>query len=362
MTTGIILFIQFFVIQDVVNGLLLIGQATLIITQLLKLERSVSSLSWFLPSQYENVVTSKYLFLQAETEENVDKVEGANFVQTDDLIELKDINFKYEDTKFQGLHDLNNEIDSVATKYFGLKKLEVDKKARELTDFNLKIEHLVLKKGEKIAIVGKNGNGKTTFIQLLLNLYQPQSGDIILFGNSLKDLSQKEINDHFSALYQDYAQTSLKTHEYIGFSERNEINIDRVKESAKIATADDFIEKWDGKYEQQLGIYMKGVKPSKGQWQKLALARTFYKDSPIIVLDEPTASIDATSSKKIFENLKNIDKEKTLIIVSHNMTDIAKFVDRIIVFDKGRIVGDGPHAELLKTCPVYKDLYESENR
>ena len=107
---------------------------------------------------------------------------------------------------------------------------------------------------------------------------------------------------------------------------------------------------------------MKGVKPSKGQWQKLALARTFYKDSPIVILDEPTASIDALSSKKIFQNLAQIDKTKTLILISHNMTDITNFADRIIVFDKGRIVGDGPHAELLKTCPVYKDLYESENR
>jgi ATP-binding cassette subfamily B protein len=107
---------------------------------------------------------------------------------------------------------------------------------------------------------------------------------------------------------------------------------------------------------------MKGVKPSKGQWQKLALARTFYKDSPVIILDEPTASIDALSSKKIFQNLAQIDKEKTLILISHNMTDIVNFADRIIVFDKGRIVGDGTHEDLLKSSPIYKELYESESR
>jgi ATP-binding cassette subfamily B protein len=260
------------------------------------------------------------------------------------------------------LHKLNEEIDNIATKYFGLKKRAPVVKEKDGSNFNLHIDNLVIRKREKIAIVGKNGNGKTTFVQLLLNIYQPTSGDIILFGNNLKNLSQESITANFSSLYQDYSQQSLKTHEYIALSEKNEINMDRIRSSAKMATADEFIEKWDDQYTQQLGVYMKGVKPSKGQWQKLALARTFYKDSPIIVLDEPTASIDATSSKKIFENLKNIDKEKTLIIVSHNMTDIAKFVDRIIVFDKGRIVGDGPHKELLKTCPVYKDLYESENR
>jgi ATP-binding cassette subfamily B protein len=168
--------------------------------------------------------------------------------------------------------------------------------------------------------------------------------------------------NHFSALYQDYSQPSLKVNEYIGLSEKNEIDINRVKSVSKIATADEFIEKWDNQYTQQLGVYMKGVKPSKGQWQKLALARTFYKDSPIIILDEPTASIDALSSKKIFQNLAEIDKEKTLILISHNMTDIVNFADRIIVFDKGRIVGDGTHKELLKSSTIYKELYESESR
>ena len=100
--------------------------------------------------------------------------------------------------------------------------------------------------------------------------------------------------------------------------------------------------------------------PSKGQYQKLALARTLYKDSPIIILDEPTASIDSISSKKIFENLKQIPKDKTVILVSHNMIDIVDFADRILVFNDGKIVGDGTHDELIKSSNVYKELYESE--
>ncbi len=360
--TLIIFIIQFFVIKDVISGIMLIGSATLVIVQVSRLESYVNKLSWFLPSQYESVVTSKYLFLQAETMENTDKMIGQKFSQENDILELKNINFKYEDTRFEGLHKLNNEIDTIATKYFGLKKPEAMIREKDASDFNLHIDNLIIHKGQKIAVVGKNGNGKTTFIQLLLNLYQPQSGDIILYGNNLKDLSQESIMNNFSALYQDYSQPALKVNEYIGLSAKGEIDMEKIKFSAKIATADEFIEKWDNSYTQQLGVYMKGVKPSKGQWQKLALARTFYKDSPIIILDEPTASIDATSSKKIFENLKEIDKDKTLILISHNMTDIAKFVDRIIVFDKGRIVGDGHHTELLTSCPIYKDLYESESR
>lgn len=362
LTTVVIFVTQFYVIKDVIFGSILIGQATLVIIQITRLEENITSLSSFLPNQYENAITSKYLFLQAETKENTDQRVGKEFKKENKLIEFKNIHFKYEDTKFEALHLLNKEIDDVATKYFGLRKPEALAKEKDPSNFDLKIDTLVINEGEKIAVVGKNGNGKTTFIQLLLNLYQPQSGDILLFGNNLKDLSQESIINNFSALYQDYSQPNLRVNEYIALSEKNKINLDKVKESAKIATADEFIEKWDNQYTQQLGVYMKGVKPSKGQWQKLALARTFYKDSPVIILDEPTASIDALSSKKIFQNLAQIDKEKTLILISHNMTDIVNFADRIIVFDKGRIVGDGTHTELLTSSSVYKELYESESR
>lgn len=362
LTTAIIFIMQYYVLKDVVLGNLLIGQAALIILQISRLESQIGELSTFLPDQYENTVAAKYLFLQSETTENKDRLIGDKFEIKNDLIELKNIDFKYEDMKLKSLHKLNDEIDTIAKKYFGLNKTEINKTEFKESDFKLTIDTLTINKGEKIAVVGKNGNGKTTFIQILLNLYQPQSGDVTLFGNNLKDLSQEDIMSNFSVLYQDYSQSPLKVHEYIGLSEKNEIDISKVKEVAKIATADEFIEKWPDQYIQQTGVYMKGVKPSKGQYQKLALARTLYKDSPIIILDEPTASIDSISSKKIFENLKQIPKDKTVILVSHNMIDIVDFADRIIVFEKGRIVGDGSHDDLLKSCVEYKELYESEVR
>ncbi len=360
LTMSIIFIIQYFVIKDVVFGNILIGSATLIMLQISRLETQINRLSTFLPDQYENVVASKYLFLQSETLENKDKLIGKKLNIENDIIELKDIHFKYENIKLESLHKLNEEIDTIATKYFGLKKPETETIQKENSDFNLYIENLKIHKGEKIAVVGKNGNGKTTFIQLLLNIYQPQSGDIILFGNNLKDLSQESIMSNYSVLYQDYAQSPLKVNQYIALSEKGEIDMDKVKLSAKISTADEFIEKWPDQYTQQTGVYMKGVKPSKGQYQKLALARAFYKDSPVIVLDEPTASIDAISSKKIFENLKQIPKDKTIILISHNMLDIVDFADRIIVFEDGRIIGDGSHEDLFKSCKSYKELYESE--
>lgn len=358
--------VQYYVIRDVVFGTLLIGQATLIIAQTFRLQNNITEFSNFLPDQYENIVSAKYLFLYLSTQENVEKNNETGVTSkdhtTDAAIEIKDIVFTYPDVHFEEMRKLIHEIDSVSEKFFGLKKENdtVDKKKQN--DFILTIPSLTIKKGERVAIVGKNGNGKTTFLQLVLNLYQAEQGSITLFGNNLKDINQVDVQKYFSTLFQDYSQTNFKVHEYIGLSEINNPNIEKVKQAAKQATASEFIEKWKDTYEQQLGISFKGVKPSKGQWQKLALARTLYKEAPILVLDEPTAAVDAISAKKIFENLAQLDPEKILLFVCHNMVDIPLVATRILVFNEGTIVGDGTHEELLRTSSVYKELYESEVR
>lgn len=358
--------IQYFVIKDVVFGLLLIGQATLIITQVFKLQDAIIEFSNFLPDQYENIVSAKYLFLYLSTDENIEKT-NSTLVSTskntnDALIEIKNIVFTYPDVRFEEMRKLITEIDTISEKFFGLKKEEEVISKKKSNDFTLTIPSLTITKGERVAIVGKNGNGKTTFLQLILNLYQPEQGEITVFGNILKNMNQTDVQKYFSTLFQDYGQTNFKVNEYIGLSEINSPNIEKIKTAAKQATASEFIEKWKDTYEQQLGISFKGVKPSKGQWQKLALARALYKEAPVLVLDEPTAAVDAVSAKKIFENLAQLDPEKILLFVCHNMVDIPLVATRILVFSEGKIVGDGTHAELLKTSSVYKELYESEVR
>ncbi len=358
--------VQYAVIQDVIFGTLLIGQATLIVTQSFRFQDTVIEFSNFLPGQYENIVSAKYLFLYLATQENVEK-HNADSVTTQEHttnndIELKNVVFTYPDVHFEEMRKLMHEMDTVSEKFFGLKKEDEAISKKKNTDFTLTIPSLTITKGERVAIVGKNGNGKTTFLQLVLNLYQPEQGSVSIFGNSLHDMNQVDVQKYFSTLFQDYGQTNFKVNEYIGLSEINNPNMDKVKESAKQATASEFIEKWKDGYEQQLGISFKGVKPSKGQWQKLALARALYKDAPILVLDEPTAAIDAVSAKKIFENLSKFDPEKILLFVCHNMVDIPLVATRILVFSEGKIVGDGTHEELLKNSPVYKELYDSEVR
>jgi ABC-type multidrug transport system fused ATPase/permease subunit len=358
--------VQYAVIQDVVFGMLLIGQATLIVAQSFRFQDTIISFSNFLPEQYENIVSAKYLFLYLSTKENVEKHNATTHTTDEntvsDSIELKNVLFTYPDVHFEEMRGLMKEIDTVSEKFFGLTKETDDVVDKKSNNFTLTIPSLTIKKGERVAIVGKNGNGKTTFLQLVLNLYQPEQGEVRVFGNTLRDMNQTDVQKYFSTLFQDYGQTNFQVHEYIGLSEINNPDIERVKSAAKTATASDFIEKWKDTYTQQLGISFKGVKPSKGQWQKLALARALYKDAPVLVLDEPTAAIDAVSAKRIFENLAQLDPEKILLFVCHNMVDVPLVATRVLVFDDGKIVGDGTHAELLKTCAVYKELYESEVR
>jgi ABC-type multidrug transport system fused ATPase/permease subunit len=361
---GIAFVLQYFVIREVVFGTLLIGQATLIVMQIFKMQDVIIEFSNFLPDQYENIVSAKYLFLYLATQENTEKTNAPTMVVVDKentAISIQDISFTYPDIHFEEMRTLIKELDNVSEKFFGLKK-EEDIVVKKPNNFTLTIPSLTINKGERVAVVGKNGNGKTTFLQLVLNLYQPEQGEIKVFGNTLRDMNQIDVQRYFSVLFQDYGQTNFRVDEYIGLSDIENPDLDRVKKASEIATAKDFIEKWKDTYTQQLGISFGGVKPSKGQWQKLALARALYKDAPILVLDEPTSAIDAVSAKKIFENLAQIDPEKTLLFVCHNMADVPLAATRVLVFDEGRIVGDGTHKELLKTCAVYKELYTSEVR
>jgi ATP-binding cassette subfamily B protein len=355
--------VQYFVIKDVVFGTILIGQATLVIAQAFRLQYTLQELAWFLPEQHTNVLAAKYLFLYLTTEENIEATTlPTPTVQLAAGIKISDVAFEYPEVEFKEMRVLTAELDAASEKYFKLKTEDVVSEQEDRKPFTLTIPTLEIFPGERVAIVGKNGHGKTTFIQLVLNLYQPTAGTVAVFGNILKDMNQADVQKYYSVLFQDYAQTNLKVHEYIGLSEINDPNLDRVRWAADQATATDFIEKWKDKYTQQLGVPFKGVKPSKGQWQKLALARAFYKDAPIMILDEPTSAIDAISAKTIFEKLAVFDPAKILLFVCHNMTDVPVAATRILVFDEGKIVGDGTHNKLLKTCMVYKELYTSEKR
>jgi len=221
-----------------------------------------------------------------------------------------------------------------------------------LKDFSLRI-----KPGDKVALIGINGAGKTTFVKLLCRFYDPQEGRILINGHDLKTLDLEAWYSLIGILFQDYANYHLTTKEIIALGRTSKAtDLEKVKESARAAEADTFIAEWEKNYDQQLGSWLGGIEPSIGQWQKLALARTFYRDPRILILDEPTSSIDAEAEAKIFEKLEALPKDRTVILISHRFSTVRQ-ADQIVVIEDGKIKEHGRHEELLKKKGTYAKLF-----
>jgi ATP-binding cassette subfamily B protein len=219
------------------------------------------------------------------------------------------------------------------------------------------IENLSLdiKPGEKIAIVGENGAGKTTLIKLLSRFYKVDEGSVSLNDININDIEIKSWYKNLGVLFQDYntyGYLTLKENIYIGQSDEP-LDMPGIETAAKQANIDSFVGDYKKGYEQVLSEkYKGGTRPSMGQWQKIAIARFFYRNSPVVVFDEPTASIDAVSEAEIFGKIYNFFKGKTVIIISHRFSTVRN-ADKIYVLDKGQIIESGNHAELIKLKGKY---------
>jgi ABC-type multidrug transport system fused ATPase/permease subunit len=194
-------------------------------------------------------------------------------------------------------------------------------------------------------------------VKLICRIYDPTEGRILINGFDLKNLSTKEWWSYLSVMFQDYASYDFLVKEAIaiGRSEK-EINLTKVVEAGKTSQAHDFIMDWDKKYDEQLGVEFKGKEPSKGQRQKLSIAKTLYRDGLVMILDEPTASVDAESESKIFDSIESLSKERTAILISHDFSTISA-CDEIFVLDKGKLIEEGDHHELMKKKGLYSELY-----
>lgn len=216
--------------------------------------------------------------------------------------------------------------------------------------------------GEKIALVGKNGCGKTTIINLILRLYDPTEGEILLDGINIKDYDYQEYLKLFSVVFQDYQSYSFGLLDYISSgNSKNPDNLLKMKQAAVMTTANKFIEKTPENWESNLTTRFDkdGLELSGGQWQKLALARAFYSDAPILILDEPTSAMDAVSESHVYESVKNIGKHKTAIFISHRMY-ASKIATKIIYIEKGLIKNIGTHNELMMMSTGYQKLFKEQ--
>jgi len=221
--------------------------------------------------------------------------------------------------------------------------------------------NLAIHPGEVVALVGENGSGKTTLIKLLCRLYDPDNGTITVNGIDLRDFDPVAWRKEISVIFQDYVHYYLSAAEniWVGDSER-EPDPARIAAAADRSGADPVIRSLPEGYDTNLGHWFSGGQElSEGEWQKIALARAFFRDSGIVVLDEPTSSLDPLAEAELFRNFRNLLEGRSAVIISHRFSTV-QMADRIYLLDKGRIIEQGSHEELLRLNGRYSFLFRTQ--
>ncbi|MGB3421132.1 MAG: ABC transporter ATP-binding protein [Dolichospermum sp.] len=215
---------------------------------------------------------------------------------------------------------------------------------------------VTIQPGERVGLVGFSGSGKSTFVNLILRLFDPQSGQILIDGVDIKDMTQEALHSQISLIPQDPSLFHRTLLENILYG-RLEASQAELIEAARKAYADDFIAQMKEGYDSLVGE--RGVKLSGGQRQRIAIARVILKNAPILILDEATSSLDSITEKAIQDTLDSAMNGKTVIVVAHRLSTIAH-LDRILVFDRGRIIEDGTHSNLLAKGGAYHRLWQMQ--
>ena len=306
-------------------GAITIGQMTMYIAQFRLGQTAVTNSLSAINGMYEDNLYLSTLteYLEHEVPEQTgDQVKGPH---PEDGIRFENVSFYYSGSDSPALHSVS----------------------------------LHIKPGESMAIVGENGSGKTTLIKLLTRLYTPTAGQIFLEGLELKDWDIDVLRRKIGVIFQDFARYQLIVGENIGIGDVEEIGeVVRVEEAARKGMADVFIKGLPNSYNTQLGTWFKdGKELSGGQWQKIALSRAFMRSkADILILDEPTAAIDARAEAEIFAHFRDLTANKISIIISHRFSTV-RMADHIIVLEKARIIEEGSHQELLQANGQYATLF-----
>jgi ATP-binding cassette, subfamily B, bacterial len=207
--------------------------------------------------------------------------------------------------------------------------------------------------GQRVGLVGYSGSGKSTFVSLILRLYEPQSGRILIDGTDVRQVTQESLHAHLGLIPQDPSLFHRSLMDNIRYGRQGASDA-QVVAAARKAHAHDFIQNVPGGYAALVGE--RGIKLSGGQRQRIAIARVVLKDAPILILDEATSSLDSVTERAIQETLSDLMRDRTVLVVAHRLSTIAH-LDRILVFDAGRIVEDGSHAQLLAAGGLYETLW-----
>ena len=329
-TAGIFVFAIFgFIIYQTIQGVLLLGDLVLYYQALQRGQDNLKKLLTSLSGLYEDNLFLANLYEFLDLKPKIIEPERPKYLPKpiQQGIVFDNVNFKYSDSARQALTNIN----------------------------------LTIKPGETIALVGENGSGKTTLIKLLCRLYEPTSGKITIDGIDLRLFKIADLRRQIGVIFQDYAKYHFTAEENIRLG-----NLDipptekKIEKAAMLSGAHEVITKLPDGYHTLLGkLFDRGEELSIGQWQKVALARAFLRDSQVIVLDEPTSAMDPKAEYEIFKKFRELIKDQAAVLITHRLSTV-KMADRIYVMDGGKIIESGTHEELMKLQKSYAHLFETQ--
>ncbi|MCU1237088.1 MAG: transporter related [Candidatus Solibacter sp.] len=237
-------------------------------------------------------------------------------------------------------------FDGVSFSYPGAERLILDR-------LNLRIEP-----GERIALIGENGQGKTTIVKLLTRLYDPTAGRILLDGADLRDYSIEDLHRQVGVIFQDFVRYEMTAGQNIAAGRVDEADEPLILYAAQKSRADQVVERLPNGYQQLLGRRFEGgVDLSGGEWQKIALARAYLRDAQILILDEPTAALDACAEYEVFQRFADLTADRMALLISHRFSTV-RMADRIVVLADGRIAEQGSHEQLIALGERYAGMFE----
>jgi ATP-binding cassette, subfamily B, bacterial len=317
------------IVWHTVQGKISLGDMTLYLTIFRQGQSTFQAILSAVGSIYENnlFMANLFDFLRLKPQMDAGARNHVLPVPLSSGIEFRGVGFRYPEDMGWALHDIN----------------------------------LTMHPGEKIALVGPNGAGKTTLIKLLTRLYDPTEGTILFDGVNIRELDPAALRRRIGVIFQDFVRYHLPAYENIGFGQIEALGrMDQIITSARKSGAHPIVENLPEGYQSMLGRWFHGGHElSVGQWQKIALARAFMRDAEILILDEPTASLDAETEYEIFRNFQELTTGKMAILISHRFSTV-RMADRIVVIQEGRIAEIGSHEELLRLEGIYAHLFSMQ--